>query len=143
MEQFNVGEENTMAKFNAELGNQRDMFNASNEMVVAQANTQWRQNIATIENAAINEANMVAAQTANNLTTQGIAEVWQQERDLMNYAWTTAEKQVDRDHELFKAKIDADAAEDSGFSMAAGQFLSATIGAIGEAGGLKSGGFFN
>jgi len=143
MEQFNVGEENTMAKFNAELGNQRDMFNASNELVVAQANTQWRQNIATIENAAINEANMVAAQTANNLTTQGIAEVWQQERDLMNYAWTTAEKQVDRDHELVKAKIDADAAEDSGFSMAAGQFLSATIGAIGEAGGLKSGGFFN
>ena len=39
------------------------------------------------------------------------------------------------------AKIDADRAEDSGFSMAAGSFLSATIGAVGEAGGI--GKFFN
>ena len=112
------------------------MFNASNELVVAQANTQWRKDIATIENAAVNEANMNEAMAANNLTLQGIAEVWQEERDLMNYAWTTAEKQADRDHELVKAEIQNDAAEDNAFSMAAGSFLSATIGAIGEVGGI-------
>jgi len=136
MNQFNAGEENTIAKFNQELTNQRDMFNASNELVVAQANTQWRKDIATIENAAVNEANMTEAMAANNLTLQGIAEVWQEERDLMNYAWTTAEKQADRDHELVKAEIQNDAAEDNAFSMAAGSFLSATIGAVGEAGGI-------
>tara|TARA_R110002012_G_scaffold321335_1_gene548715 strand:+ start:146 stop:4399 length:4254 start_codon:yes stop_codon:yes gene_type:complete len=141
MEQFNVGEENSVSKFNQEMTNQRDMFNASNEMVIAQANTQWRKDIATIDNAAINEANMREAAAANNLTAQGIAEVWQQERDLMNYAWTTAEKQADRDHELVKDKIQVDAGADNAFSMAAGSFLSATIGAIGEAGGI--GGFFN
>ena len=56
--------------------------------------------------------------------------MWQQERDLMNYAWTTAENQVTRDHELVLAKIDADADEDSAFSSAAGDFLSAVVGAV-------------
>jgi hypothetical protein len=137
MNQFNTGEENTIAKFNQELTNQRDMFNASNELVVAQANTQWRKDIATIENAAVNEANMNEAMAANNLTLQGIAEVWQEERDLMNYAWTTAEKQADRDFELLKADIQKDADEDTAFAMAAGNFLSATIGAVGEAGSIS------
>ena len=78
------------------------------------------------------------AMAANNLTAQGIAELWQQERDLMNYAWTTSEKQLDRDFELLKAKINNDSAEDSAFSAAAGTFLSSVIGAVGEAGGMSS-----
>ena len=79
---------------------------------------------------------MNEAMAANNLTLQGIAEVWQEERDLMNYAWTTAEKQADRDFELLKADIQKDADEDTAFAMAAGNFLSATIGAVGEAGSI-------
>ncbi len=138
MEQFNAGEENTIAKFQAELDNQRDIFNAQNQLVIAQANAVWRQSIATINNAALNEATMREAMAANNLTAQGIAELWQQERDLMNYAWTTSEKQLDRDFELLKAKINNDAAEDSAFSAAAGTFLSSVIGAVGEAGGIGS-----
>ena len=138
MEQFNAGEENTIAKFQAELDNQRDIFNAQNQLVIAQANAVWRQSIATINNAALNEATMREAMEANNLTAQGIAELWQQERDLMNYAWTTSEKQLDRDFELLKAKINNDSAEDSAFSAAAGTFLSSVIGAVGEAGGMSS-----
>ena len=141
MNQFNTGELNSISKFNQEIANQRDMFNAQNEMVVAQANAQWRQQIATINNAATNDANMRSAMAANNLTAQGIAELWQQERDLMNYAWTTAEKQADRDHELVKAKIQSDSSEDAAFSQASGMFLSSVIGAVGEAGGI--GNFFS
>ena len=48
MEQFNAGEENALTKFQEELNNQRDMFNARNELVIAQANTQWRQQLTTI-----------------------------------------------------------------------------------------------
>ena len=138
MNQFNTGELNSISKFNQELQNQRDMFNAQNQLVVAQANAQWRQQIATINNQNINEANMRAAAVANNLTAQGIAELWQQERDLMNYAWTTSEKQADRDFELVKAKINNDAAGDAAFSAATGTFLSAVVGAVGEAGGIGS-----
>ncbi len=138
MNQFNTGELNSISKFNQELQNQRDMFNAQNQLVVAQANAQWRQQIATINNQNINDANMRAAAVANNLTAQGIAELWQQERDLMNYAWTTSEKQADRDFELVKAKINNDAAGDNAFSAATGTFLSAVVGAVGEAGGIGS-----
>tara|TARA_R100001591_G_scaffold115709_1_gene131633 strand:+ start:367 stop:4662 length:4296 start_codon:yes stop_codon:yes gene_type:complete len=138
MNQFNTGELNSISKFNQELENQRDMFNAQNQLVVAQANAQWRQQIATINNQNINDANMRAAAVANNLTAQGIAELWQQERDLMNYAWTTSEKQADREFELVKAKINNDAAGDAAFSAATGTFLSAVVGAVGEAGGIGS-----
>jgi len=131
MEQFNAGEENSMTKFQAELDNQRDLFNAQNELVVAQANTKWRQEIATANTAALNEANMAEVMAQNNLTTQGIAELWQQERDLMDFAWTSSEKQVDRDHELAKAKIQADAEEDSAYSSAAGNFLSSVVTSFG------------
>ena len=117
MEQFNAGEENTMAKFQAELDNQRDMFNAQNELVIAQATTAWRQTVATANTAALNEANMSEVMAANNLTLQGLNELWQQERDLMDFAWTSSEKQMDRDHELVKAKIQSDSNEDAAYSL--------------------------
>jgi hypothetical protein len=127
MEQFNAGEENSMTKFQAELDNQRDMFNAQNELVIAQANTVWRQTIATANTAALNEANMAEVMAANNLTMQGLAELWQQERDLLDFAWTSSEKQMDREHELAKANIQADGAEDAAYSSAAGNFLSSVV----------------
>ena len=130
MEQFNAGEENSMTKFQAELDNQRDMFNAQNELVIAQANTVWRQTIATANTAALNEANMAEVMAQNNLTLQGLAELWQQERDVMDFAWTSSEKQMDRDHELVKAQIQADADEDSAYSSAAGSFLSSVVSAF-------------
>ena len=97
MEQFNTGEENTMTKFQAELDNQRDMFNSSNELVIAQANTVWRQSVATINTAQLNEANMEEVRTANGLTMQALNELWQQERDLMSMAWDGANNVMDRD----------------------------------------------
>jgi hypothetical protein len=130
MEQFNTGEENTMTKFQAELDNQRDMFNAQNELVVAQATTVWRQSVATANTAALNEANMSEVMAANALTVQGLNELMQQERDLMSFAWNSAENAVGRDHELVVAKIRADGDEDSATAGAAGQFLSAVVGAI-------------
>jgi len=97
MEQFNASEENTMTKFQAELDNQRDMFNASNELVIAQANTMWRQSVATINTAQLNEANMEEVRTANGLSMQALNELWQQERDLMSMAWDSANNTLDRD----------------------------------------------
>ena len=139
MEQFNAGEENSMTKFQAELDNQRDMFNAQNELVVAQANTVWRQSVATANTAALNEANMAEVMAANNMTMQGLAELWQQERDLMNYAWTTSENAVSRDHELILAKIKQDTDEDSAFSGAAGLFLSSVVRAVWPSTGTGTG----
>lgn len=137
MEQFNVGEENAMTKFQGEIDNQRDQFNASNELIVAQANTQWRQSIATTNTAAINQANMNDAMAANNLTTQGINELWQQERDLMDYAVQVSEKALDRDHEIAKAKLSADGQVASAKGKAAGTFVSTLLtAALGDGSGV-------
>jgi hypothetical protein len=72
------------------------MFNAQNGLVVAQANAQWRQNIATLNNAAQNESNMDFAKTINALTSKNLDEIWQRERDNMSFAFTSSESAMDR-----------------------------------------------
>jgi hypothetical protein len=127
MEQFNAGEDNALTKFQEELNNQRDLFNARNELVIAQANAQWRQQLTTINNAAQNEANRQDALQANALTQKGLDEIWQRERDLMAYAFTSAENAEQRRVELMKAEIDRTSDVDSAWSTALGQFGGAIV----------------
>ncbi len=101
MRQFNAGETNTNRRFNAQLRTQRDQFNANNSLVIAQANAQWRQNVATINTAAQNTANLESARARNGLTTQALDNIWQNERDLMSYAFQSYEGAQDRAAELF------------------------------------------
>jgi uncharacterized protein with NRDE domain len=96
MAQFNAGEKNAAAKFNAQIKEQRNQFNASNALVVAQANAQWRQNVATLNTAAQNEANAAAAAAANAFTNSTMDQIWQRERDLMDYAYKASEADKDR-----------------------------------------------
>ena len=96
MKQFNADEVNSLLEFNAGIQNQREMFNAQNYLVVAQANAQWRQNLATINTAAANESNMEYAQTVNALTIKTLDEIWQRERDIMDYSFTQSENSADR-----------------------------------------------
>ena len=93
---FNAGEENALNRFNAEMRNQRDMFNAQNSLVIEQANTAWAQKVATAETAAINERNMEAARVANGFTSLGMNTVLQEARDIMSFAWDTANNDAER-----------------------------------------------
>jgi hypothetical protein len=130
MEQFNAGEVNALTKFQEQLNNQRDLFNAQNQLVIAQANAQWRQQLATINNAAQNEANRQDALQANGLTQKGLDEIWQRERDLMAYAFTAAENAQTRRVELLKQEIQNDTASNSAFSTALGGFAGAVVNGI-------------
>ncbi|MDB4302009.1 hypothetical protein N9924_00430 [bacterium] len=94
--QFNVNSVNAIREFNANLQQQRDTFNATNGLVVAQANAQWRQNAATLNTAAQNESNMLFATDINGMTSKNIDAVWQRERDLMSYNFTSTESAKDR-----------------------------------------------
>ena len=101
--QFNAGEENALNKFNASLEEQRNQFNSQNSLVVAQANAQWRQNVGTLNTAAQNESNMVNATTVNAFTQTAMDQIWQRERDLMDYAFKGAEGEKNRHLELLIA----------------------------------------
>lgn len=108
MTQFATDQENTILKFNAEVQNQRDQFEATNTLVISQANAQWRQQIATTNTAAQQQANMQDAQAATGMTTQALANLWQRERDLMAFAFQGAENAANRSAEIALAKLTAD-----------------------------------
>ena len=111
MKQFNAGETNATRKFNAQLEAQREQFNATNSLVIAQANAQWRQNVATINTAAQNTANLEAAKNQNNLTTLALDNIWQKERDTMAFAFQSYESAQDRATQLLLENKKEKAAE--------------------------------
>jgi len=113
MKQFNADEVNSLLEFNASMQNQREMFNAQNYLVVAQANAQWRQNLATINTAAANESNMAYTQAVNGLTMTSLDEIWQRERDILSMAFQISENNANRANEIVLQKLAADATEDA------------------------------
>lgn len=130
MDRFNAGESNAQSRFNAQQGNARDEFNAKNHLVVAQANAQWAQSVTTASNAAINQSNRDAALAANNLTMAAYNSVVQRERDMLAWAWKSADNAAERDANIMVANITANkAAEGGGFLSKAGSKFLATIGA--------------
>ena len=70
---------------------------------------------------------MAEVMAANNMTMQGLAELWQQERDLMNYAWSSSESALERETRLAINNVNADSAKDSALADAAGTFLGAIV----------------
>ena len=136
MSRFNAGETNTIAQFNSQLENQREQFNSTNSLVIEQANTQWAQTIATANNASLNAANRDAAIAANGLTSTTYNNLLQKERDIMSYAFQTANNNADRATNLALGKISADASitaadraaqgdKASGLAQASGNILAA------------------
>ncbi len=130
MDRFNAGEANAQSRFNSQQQNARDEFNAKNHLVVAQSNAQWAQSVTTAKNAAVNQSNRDAALAANNLTMTAYNAVVQRERDMLAWAWQSADNAADRDANVMIANISANkGAAGGGFlSKAASKFL-ATIGA--------------
>ena len=105
MQQFNADEVNTLLEFNAELQDVRERFNAQNYLAVAQANAQWRQNIATINSAAANESNMAYAQNVNGLTMRALDEIWMRERDILSMAFQISENNAQRSNAVVLEKL--------------------------------------
>ena len=108
MTQFNINEENAIAMFNKEQSNARDAFNADNALIIAQANAKWRQGVVTTNTAAQNEANMQNAKAANGFTAKALDEIWQKERDILAFAWKSAESAMDRKASILVSQIQAD-----------------------------------
>ena len=135
MSRFNAGETNAISEFNATQQNLRGQFNAQNGLIIEQANADWYQKIATTDNAATNQANRDAAAQANNMTTLGFGAYMQEVRDLMSYAWQTANNDADRATNLAVAKVSGDAAtanakasRSSGLWTALGTVVAASFG---------------
>jgi paraquat-inducible protein B len=109
MAQFNVSQENALSQFNASQQNARDQFNAQNRLVIDQSNAEWRRNIATADTAAINRANEVNASNSLQVTLAEYNNLWQSYRDMMQYSFTSAENDLNRENALAIAVMQKDA----------------------------------
>jgi hypothetical protein len=107
-DQFNAAQKNTVERFNAELNNQREQFNAANQLIIEQSNVQWRREIATAETEAANRANELNANNLLNISKTAQDNLWQYQRDNMEWAWTSAENEKERAANLAIAVLNAD-----------------------------------
>ena len=134
--QFNAGQRNTVERFNAELNNQRDQFNATNQLAIAQNNAVWRREIATANTAAMNRANELNATALLDISKNAYDNLWTYYADTMEWAWTSAENELDRINSMAIAQLSADAqkaAQDAASKTAAGTAIGSLIGTLGAA----------
>jgi len=140
--QFNAGQINAQERFNAEINNQRDQFNAQNQLVIAQNNAQWRRQIATANTAAVNRANEINADAVLEMSRDGYDNLWNYYADTMEWAWTSAESQLDRYQEMALEQLRQDKALEASniaASTSSGNAIGnmiATLGSAAITGGL-------
>ena len=106
-----------LEQFNEQMDQQRDMWNAQNAQAIEQSNTEWRRQANTINTAAENAANATAAQQAYGISSQELANAWQQLRDDASYARTAYENEEQRKTTLYATALANDPGEagDAGY----------------------------
>lgn len=132
MEQFRVGQTDAVSMFNRQMNDAAEQFNASNRLIIDQSNAEWRRAVTTANNAAINEANRIDAQTASNMTLAGYNNLMQRERDFYSFAFTAAENDLNRANELALAKLGISAAQKEASATRTAGMWSA-VGSLGAA----------
>lgn len=141
--QFNAGQVNTVERFNAEMNNQRDQYNATNQLAIAQNNAVWRREIATADTAAVNRANELNANAVLDISKEAYDNLWSYYADTMEWAWTSADNQLERINKMAIAQLQADQmdrANEMSSGSAAGTAIGGLIGTLGKAAITK--GFF-
>ena len=105
-------------------------------MVIAQSNAQWRREIATADTAAVNRANELNATNILDISKTAYDNLWQYYGDTMEWAWKSAENQIDRNNALAIAELDAKTQGDVAARQsksAAGSAIGNLIGTLGSA----------
>ena len=109
MNRFNAGEANAINRFNADMANNREQFNAKNQLAIEQSNALWRREISTVNTAAANRSNEINAKNSLNISDQAYNNLWQEYRDVMEFAFEASESQMDRINNLEVSVLKADA----------------------------------
>jgi len=111
--QFDTNAVNSTYQFNTAQDNAFKQFMVSNSLVVAQANAKWRQTAALTNQASANERALYVAKEQNALTQAEIDEIWQRERDEMDYVFNAYQNDQDRANGIIVQKIAADGTLDA------------------------------
>ncbi len=113
MKQFDTNAVNATRQFNVAQDNAFKQFMVTNSLVVAQANAKWRQTAATLNQAAANEQAMYVAKEQNALSQAELDEIWQRERDEMDFVFNAYQNDQDRSNAVVLQKLAGDATLDA------------------------------
>jgi hypothetical protein len=104
--------------------------------VIDQNNATWRRQIATSDTATVNRVNEINATNLLATSTQAYNNLWQYYGDTMEWAWTSAENELNRYADMSIANLNADTQSEvakRGESTAAGSAIGSLIGTLGTA----------
>ena len=76
--------------------------------MIAQRNAQWRREIATADTAATNQKKNFNASAIIDVSKQAYDNLWQYYSDTMEWAWTSAENELNRYADMAIAYSNAD-----------------------------------
>jgi len=96
----------------------------------------WRREVATADTAAVNRANELNANAVLDISKEAYDNLWSHYSDTMEWAWTSADNQLDRLNKMAIAELSADAQRDAAAmasSSAAGTAIGGLIGTLGKA----------
>ena len=128
MKQFDTNAVNATRQFNVAQDNAFRQFMVTNSLVVAQANAKWRQTAATVNQATANEEAMYVAKEQNALSQAELDEIWQRERDEMDFVFNAYQNDQDRSNAVVLQKLSTDGKLDAA-KLQADIGANATIGA--------------
>ena len=130
-----------VSKFNAQIENQRDTWNAANAQAVEQSNVQWRRSANTANTAAVNAANQINVQNSYNLSALDQTQIWQQLRDEASYVRQAYENSESRQAQLWATALGNESLTDSDkFSSTTAGAINALVGAGTTTSGTNTGG---
>ena len=107
--QWELGEINDNAEFNATMENNREQFYTNLQYNIDVANANWRQAV-TLKNTELKwEAASADAKLMFDLSTEALNQIWDRADAIFDYAWKTSESELNRDNNIAIANIQASA----------------------------------
>ena len=103
MERFNTGEINDNAEFNASLEQRREEFYKELQYNVELSNARWRQDITLKEAEMKFDAAKADIDNLISIKKEALTQLWDREDALLDYTWKSAESELNRDVERYKA----------------------------------------
>lgn len=130
MKQFNAGEINSMSKFNSEMENNREQFYKNMQYNIDVANAKWRQTVTLQESQMEFEAAATDVKNMVGISNEQLNRLWDRSDSLLDYLWQSAEKELDRTHQLALTKLQASSAAKVADKQGLGSILGSVAGAV-------------
>ena len=97
--------------------------------MIAQSNATWRREVATADTVAVNRANELNANAVLGISKTAYDNLWTHYGDTMEWAWTSAENELDRIAKITTAEISAEASQ-KGYEMQADAKAASGLGSM-------------